>query len=470
MNVAAVVYQPVLFDSKSLHFARVGFVSESSASILIREPDKGRLPPFTLSYRRLDQDPTIWIKASTVDDLSQDTDFTSHLLIQNLRSSTPYEYKLSNGLGGTFKTAPRPGQVDAKHGKFTFLTSSCIKPRFPYNPFSHPRAIPGLNHLTKWIPRLQASFMLFLGDFIYIDVPYRHGTDVETYRHEYRQVYSSPDWQSAANFLPWIHVIDDHEIANDWDQGFAPPYPSAIDPWDIYHASINPPPVHPNGSYFQFTQGPATFFLMDTRRYRDTSAGSSPNAANKTMLGPTQLDALLSFLSRREPDGVKWKFVVSSIPFTRNWRINSLDTWAGYLRERQTILEAMWDVELRGEGVSVVVLSGDRHEFAATAFPPQEGSKWPSSATVHEFSTSPLSMFYLPFRSYWEKEDDEPREKCLKYRPDGNSKFGAVELENIKGSDQGLLRFRLFIDGDEVWQHILTTPPTHRGQAMNVLW
>jgi alkaline phosphatase D len=67
----------------------------------------------------------------------------------------------------------------------------------------------------------------------------------------------------------------------------------------------------------------------------------------------------------------------------------------------------MWDVGLRGGGVGVVVLSGDRHEFGATAFPPPPGARWPLSATVHEFSASPLSMFYLPTRTYVQKDEED---------------------------------------------------------------
>ncbi|KAL8958783.1 MAG: hypothetical protein Q9183_005769 [Haloplaca sp. 2 TL-2023] len=313
--------------------------------------------------------------------------------------------------------------------------------------------MPGFGHLAQWLPNLKASFMLFLGDFIYIDVPRRLGSDPETYRREYRQVYSSPDWPAVSHNLPWIHVMDDHEIANDWDGNITDPYPAAADPWHIYHTSVNPPPVIPNASYFQFTHGPAAFFLMDTRRYRTPSLPLNPDSADKSMLGQAQLSSLLKFLSRREPGGVKWKFVISSIPFTRNWRFGSTDTWANYLHERQIILEAMWSVP---PGTGVVVLSGDRHEFAATAFPPPEGSRWPVSATVHEFSTSPLSMFYLPFRTYEEREGEG--EVCVKYVPDGNSKFGAVEVMDAKG-EQGVMRFRLFVDGKEVWDHVLTTGP-----------
>lgn len=119
---------------------------------------------------------------------------------------------------------------------------------------------------------------------------------------------------------------------------------------------------------------------------------------------------------------------------------------------------AMWDASARG--TSVVILSGDRHEFGATAFPPPKGGKWPLGATVHEFSCSPLNQFYIPTRSYFEVNGkDEIDEIRIKYVPDGNLKFGAVEVEGISRGEQGLLRYRLFVDGVGKWQYILTTPP-----------
>jgi alkaline phosphatase D len=145
--------------------------------------------------------------------------------------------------------------------------------------------------------------------------------------------------------------------------------------------------------------------MLDTRTYRSKNELPS-NDTTKSMLGAEQLEDLLAFLARPEPRGVKWKIIASSVPFTKNWRVNGKDTWAGYLHERQTILESMWDVGLRG-GVGVVVLSGDRHEFAATAFPPPLGGRWPVSATVNEFSTSPLSQFYLPFHTYKQTDDED---------------------------------------------------------------
>lgn len=473
-----IVYGRLRHTSDDLSFARVGYVSDSTAKILIREPNATQLPIY-VSYRRAEpyrqansqKQPLddFWKSAGQIFWLSNDTDYTYPVTISRLRHSTRYQYAASNNLTGYFRTAPPAGRVlPGDGGKFTFLTSSCIKPNFPYNPFSHSLSIPGLHHLAKRIPELKASFMLFLGDFIYVDVPKRLGTDAETYRREYRQVYASPDWPSVSADLPWIHVLDDHEIANDWDKNTTGVYEAAVDPWHHYHTSVNPPAARPGESYFQFTQGPASFFLTDTRRYRSPEFAAAPNSTEKTMLGKQQLTDLLSFLGHSEAHGVKWKIIASSIPLTKNWRFGDADTWAGYLHERQIMLEAMWDVGLRG-GVGVVVLSGDRHEFAATAFPPPANGKWPLSATVHEFSTSPLSMFYLPVRTYWQEDEDDV---CIKYLPDGNSKFGAVEITNPEASDQSVLKFRLFVDGKESWSYTLTTPPgiAGGGRGKDAVW
>ncbi|KAF2096183.1 Metallo-dependent phosphatase [Rhizodiscina lignyota] len=458
LMVTDYIFTPQWFyQVDDLSFARVGYVSSSTASLLVREPQSNELP-IRLSYREAEQasDDTsgeidsTWKHAGTISALSNDTDYTYHITLTGLQADVRYQYAFTNNQTGFFRTAPPVGKLPKRDGgKFTFLHSSCMKVRVPYVPWSHPLSMFGLRDLARQIPHLKASFMVFLGDFIYIDVPHRFGSDIDTYRREYRRQYSSPDWPAAAKELPWIHVYDDHEIANDWDNGTSGVYPAASDAFQLYHASVNPPTHRQDQTYFSFIQGPASFFMLDARKYR--SHNNDP-AHGKTMLGAAQLADFLTWLRAPTPRGVRWKFVISSVPFTKNWHYSGNDTWGAFLEERQIVLEAMWDATTRGTGV--IVLSGDRHEFAATRFPPPEGEEKGRKEVV-EFSASPLNMFYLPIRTYQQTDGEDI---TIKYLPDGNSKFGAIEITSPRASDQSMLHYRLFIDGEEAWSYTMSSP------------
>ncbi|KAH8702223.1 alkaline phosphatase family protein [Talaromyces proteolyticus] len=468
----------VFYPTEDLAFSRIGYVSPTTANLLVREP-YGDNFPVSIKYQEASKSETgAWTEEGKIYQLNAKSDYTYPVVLKNLKPSIQYRYALSNNHTGLFTTAPLPGTQSAN--RLTFLTSSCIKPNFPYNPFSHPLRIPGIEQVSEAIKKLPSlsrpSFMLFLGDFIYIDVPLRYGSSVEEYRSEYRRVYSSPSWYEPEDErpidLPWIHTLDDHEIANDWAKGnTSHPYPEAVDPYALYHVSVNPPiPPTPyaapeNTTYFSFIQGPASIFMLDTRTYRTT-----PGLSNSTILGHAQLNSLLAYLARPEPADVKWKIVASSVPFTKNWHIGTQDTWGGFLLERQTVYEAMWRAE-KELGVRIILLSGDRHEFGATRFPdpayqlsPSELAPGTPGQGIHEFSVGPLNMFYLPIRTYRQTDSEDV---MVKYAPDGNVKFGQIDIgvyddsniinENNKGP-HSVLTYTLHVDGNVVWKYQLAIP------------
>lgn len=427
INVACVtmvadrVYSEHYITADDLSFVRVGYVSDQEAKLLIREPDQAKMP-VSVEVRLKDPQPpfdnTIWQTVGGIRWTSNATDYTAVVTVPAAHNDQrTYVFRSSNGHSGEFTSAPKVGQYPDKNGgKFTFLSTSCIVNRLPYNPLDHPLSIPGMRHLANLLPDLGAQFMLFLGDFVYADVPKWWGQEATDYRQKYRAVYASPEWPAVGQNLSWIHVLDDHEIKNDWDGGEMGVYEAAVDPWHHYQTAVNPPAVKsvkregPVGTktggvtWFQFSQGPASFFMMDTRSYRSNNKISYTDE-NKTMLGPDQLADVVAFLRKPEPRGVAFKIIASSVPFTKNWPVNTQDTWGGFLVERRKILEEMWDAAARGIGV--VVLSGDRHEFAATKFPPPAGSRWDANATVYEFSASPLSQFYSPIPTYREADDED---------------------------------------------------------------
>ncbi|KAL9114700.1 MAG: hypothetical protein Q9227_001378 [Pyrenula ochraceoflavens] len=446
---ADMVFRPLLYPSDDLRFARVGHVTPDSAKLVVREADASQLP-LTLSYRAAVSES--WTQAANkMYNLNDSTDFTGGITLDHLDSATSYEYRFSNNVSGAFTTPL------ANSDSLTFLTSSCIKARFPFSPFIDPLEIRGFHHLRSVLEKLTSpsKFMLFLGDFIYVDVPWRMSYSVSHYRSEYRRVYSSPSWNlsPALKNLPWLHTLDDHEIANDWSSGQKDPYPAAADPFWHYHVAGNPP-IPPNldpasTTFFTWTQGPASFFMLDTRAYR-TNPEPNPDA---TILGAAQLSALIDFIRTQPKVGVKWKFIISSVPFTKNWRVGTADTWGGFLKERSLILSVMHQAEAE-LGVRIVVLSGDRHEFGAIRFPLDKNST--SQAGAHEFSVGPLSMFYLPVRSF--KQTDE-EDITIKYLPSGNSKVGVVEIKPARDSDGSavsLMEYKLYIDGEEAWKYGLS--------------
>lgn len=204
--------------------------------------------------------------------------------------------------------------------------------------------IQGLEHLGSYISKNKIEFMLFLGDFIYIDLPVRFGLSKESYREAYRRVYASPSWTDALRGLGWVHTYDDHEFENDWAQNTTGLFVDAVGPWGSYQGGGNP---EGNGgkSWYTFSRGDVDFFVADARKYRD--ANEKDDGPGKSMLGKQQIDDLREWLKNAKG----WKVFVSSVPFTRNWRgPEEIDSWAGYLWERERILELMW-----GNGGAVVI-------------------------------------------------------------------------------------------------------------------
>ena len=181
----------------------------------------------------------------------------------------------------SFRTFPDPHLPGGTH--FRFVTSSCILPNFPYSVLQS-RRIKGFDLLADYLfpstpnsaanfnstepevaqvdTSLPASFLLFLGDFIYADVPVYFGNNKESYRRLYRRNYQSSSFRkiyerlrtflsSSKNVPPlnvptaMFHTYDDHEIINNFagvGNDSTPPYPSASDAFQIYNANGNPPP------------------------------------------------------------------------------------------------------------------------------------------------------------------------------------------------------------------------------------
>jgi alkaline phosphatase D len=320
----------LLHQSDELSFSRMGFVDHSTARIVLRAPISDYVQ-VTVTSASEDEAETQILQSVF---LSEDADYLGTVLIEGLEPDTSYLYSTNASHTGSFQTLSQPG---SGLKPWSLVSSSCIKPLYPYNPLDHGLRIKGLEHLSNYLSESPVDMVLFLGDFIYIDLPIPLGWDADAYSAAYRQVYASPSWSSQLRATPWIHVYDDHEIINDWAGNDTELYKTAMQPFWNYHGNANPPSEYgADKTYYTFRYQGVAFFVLDTRRYRsDNAAADGPE---KTMLGEAQLAALKGWLTS-ESD---WKVVVSSVPFTRNWRgPDSADSWSGFLWERDSILDIM---------------------------------------------------------------------------------------------------------------------------------
>ncbi|KAH9063672.1 PhoD-like phosphatase-domain-containing protein [Lactarius deliciosus] len=294
------------------------------------------------------------------------------------------------------------------------------------------------------------EFMLFLGDFVYADVPAYHGDSTHAYRRLYRRNYNSPSFRKIYERLPIIHTYDDHEIINNYagQSNDTPPFVNADDAFRIYNGGGNYDSHTPGEHYHDFRYGDVAFFVMDTRRHR--SGPFDGEAATRTMLGDAQLSALYEWLGKVNQTAT-FKFIVTSVPFTSLWTHDA--------QTDSQLLSALHTVP------NVFLLSGDRHEFAAIEFNPvNEGAH-----VVREFSTSPLSMFYVPLvrtlrvaseavvrRTRLRIVDEEnppeevveevPAERVFKYLPIGNYKWSTFEIDT-RNPEHPKLNLEVVIDG-----------------------
>ncbi|WVQ95011.1 hypothetical protein IAU59_002103 [Kwoniella sp. CBS 9459] len=428
-----------------LSFSRVGWVTENTADVLIRSPIEGQ--PIHLNYWAEGSED---VKEANAPSVGAVTDGTAAISLRDLNPGTQYHYNSSLQHSGSFLTRPSDGRKS-----FSLLSTSCQKPGWPYNPFGHPLAIHGLSHLNKVVQGMEQrpEAMLFLGDFIYSDLPYPVSEYTSSYyRQLYRQVYASPSWTPLLKRIPWLHMFDDHEIINDYAPSAdkSEMFHAAIEPFKFYQQVVNPPPVSASQpTYFSFEIGDVAFFVLDNRSFRSQTptrpeANSTAGHGERTMLGAEQLAELKRWI--KSEGGTRLLVLVSGVPVTRNWSggKDELDSWAGYLDEREEILELLW------EAGGAVIISGDRHEHATTLFPPSASSPWPSSSAVIEFSTSPLSFFHQP----WKREyiAHLPTDIPIHHQWRGDSRFGVFEFDTSGPAPR--VNFKLIVDGRESWDYV----------------
>ncbi|CAL1703852.1 unnamed protein product [Somion occarium] len=520
LAAAEFVVYPVLDKATDVTFTRVGAVYPDSVKIVVRYPhhDTNETQVQVVWRQASDSQVIPGWKTGPIVNLTEHNDWVNTVRLTGLWPSTSYEYRLQDSNETLlpyptepiqFRTFPDPRISVGSH--FRFLATSCATPNFPYAPlrgrrikgfdlladYLWPRSttVPSIppaasrasndsigdiiksavnetvsaassafSNLTKPAAQSErdippAEFMLFLGDFIYADVPMYYGDDKEAYRRLYRRNYQSPSFRKVYERLPMIHTYDDHEIINNYaGQGndSKPPFPNATDAFQLYNSDANyDPHADKDAYYYDFRYGDVAYFVMDTRRYRSTF--SDGTVATRTMLGEKQLAALYDWLGRVNATST-FKFIVSSVPFTSLWTHDAqVDSWAAYESEKAALLNALHSVP------NVIILSGDRHEFATIEF----NADGPGHKVI-EVSTSPLSMFYIPFvrtlrpasestvksvRIVDNQEivEEVPEERVIKYIGPGNYKWSSFEVDT-RDLNHPTVHLEVMIDGSSAYR------------------
>ncbi|KAF7295206.1 hypothetical protein MIND_01059400 [Mycena indigotica] len=479
LMVAEFVLTPFFDPATALNFSRVGAVSSSTAKISVRSAEQNQTKQ--LLYREYRMDNELSWKTGPLLSFTEEDDWVSTVKLTGLWPNTSYQYALADVnrtvLSGPFSFQTFPDARLSTGSHFRFVASSCITPNFPYVPF-HGRTIKGFDALARYLfPTPDSSplaeFLLLLGDFIYSDVPVRIADDKQAYQRLYRRNYQSSSFRKVYERLPIFHTYDDHEFRNNFAGAGLdpPPFANASSAYKIYNANPNfDSPKDQN--YYSFTYADVAFFVLDTRRYRTGGDVESP-----TMLGDTQLAALHAWLSHANSTA-SFKFIISSVPFTSLWGHDAAsDSWAAYPAEKAAVLAALHSVP------NVVILSGDRHEFASIEFNAQHFH------TVREYSTSPLNMFDIPFYRTLSKRSAEtvaqarevvsedgvkstedvevPKERVVKYLARGNIKWSTFEIDT-RNLTQPTLRVDVVIGGKVRYREELIGSPV-KLQASNAL-
>lgn len=303
-----------------------------------------------------------------------------HVDVDRLEPSRTYWYRFRIGDAqkssvGRTRTFPRP---DSSPERLRLASATCQKFRDGY--------FTAHDHIAA----AELDAVVFLGDYIYesggeSSVPGREPVDVErvTTLSEFRDRYGGykqdPSLRRAHEAHPWIVTWDDHEVSNNyaglhWEEARR----DDGDPHTIraaaYQAWYEHMPVRlslPEDPanltiYRRFDFGDlARLFVVDGRQYRDPQPCNAEEGkpcqelrdSDRSMLGQAQFDWLVAGM---RGSAARWNVIAQQVLFSSFTLRNNLaipDSWDGYHRERQRLLDVMGESAVRNP----MVLSGDVH-------------------------------------------------------------------------------------------------------------
>jgi alkaline phosphatase D len=245
-------------------------------------------------------------------------------------------------------------------------------------------------------PRISA--MLMTGDQIYVDDLNVIAPDWE-YKEilsKYRAAFSQPNIARLMSSVSTYMILDDHEIEDNWpaneSKADAYLYKNAMAAYEIYQASHSPahdllatgqPSRKLEQYWYQFAEGDIEWFVTDSRTRRNLSAD------DRRILDDQQEQALCKWLIHSP---ARVKFVVTSVMFYPDRKLNGDDAWKAFPEQRLRLLETIRTHRIK----NVVFVSGDVHGSLTSRLTHSEDTDF----EVHTIVSSPLcNSKLLPYAS-----------------------------------------------------------------------
>lgn len=335
-----------------------------------------------------------------------------HVEVSGLSPSREYFYRFIAGgdvspVGRTL-TAPPFGATNSQL-RFAFVSCQHYEHGY-YTAFRH-------------IARDNVDLVVHLGDYIYEygiakDAPpaiRRHDGDeivsLEQYRNRYALYKSDTDLQSAHASAPFIVTWDDHEVENNYASTISgkgeSPQLFLVRRAAAYQAYYEHLPLRrssmpdANAGMRVYRRVPygtlATFSVLDERQYRSDQPcgdGRKPRCEealdpSRTMLGSEQERWLLDGLSTSK---AQWNFLANQVVMGDNMirrpdetqDTYPLDTWNGYIVQRQRILDFL----ATRRASNPIVLTGDIHVSIAMELRADWASRSAPNVAVELVGTS----------------------------------------------------------------------------------
>jgi alkaline phosphatase D len=405
--------------TKLIHGPMLGHVTESGARFWVRTAAESTVRVDL--YEPHDR----WTIQSFSAETSADAEYTAIVQASGLAPGTTYHYKvyIDGSLffsGGIFKTFPGKGR--AAHFSLAFGGGA------GYTPWKE--------RMWDTLATHDLDAFLLLGDNVYIDHPTR--PPVQQYCYYRRQ--SRPEWRRFVSGVPIFAIWDDHDFTvNDGEGGPEIDEPAWKRPvWNVFKNQWNNPyygggESHP-GCWFDFSIGDVDFIMLDCRYYRE----NPKEVKEPSMLGPYQKAWLKKKLL--ESTGT-FKVIASSVPWAKDTKPGSDDTWDGFPGEREEIFSFIEDNKIEG----VLLISADRHRSDAWKIERPDGytmyDLMSSRLTnIHVHRIMPGSLFgYNKTCSFGKLEFDTTAE-------DPNVTYSIYSIDNEKIHQLRLYRSQLEIE------------------------